>query len=58
VVRYDTAHRVVHRDMLDLKGKEKKVLLAISDLQEALLLADKDIRINWRRYKERFLRRK
>lgn len=58
MVRYDTAHRVVHRDMLDLKGKEKKVLLAISDLQEALLLADKDIRINWRRYKERFLRRK
>ena len=58
MVRYDTAHRVVHRDMLDLKGKEKKVLLAISDLQEALLLADKDIRTSWQQYKERFLRRK
>jgi hypothetical protein len=57
VVRYDTAHRVVHKDMLDLKGREKKVLLAMSDLQEALLLADKDIRTNWQQYKERFLRR-
>lgn len=56
VVRYDTAHRVVHKDILDLKGREKKVLLGISDLREALLLADEDIKTNWRQYKDRFLR--
>jgi len=56
VIRYDTAHRVVHKDLLDLKGHEKKVLLGISDLREALLLADEDIKTNWRRYKDRYLR--
>jgi len=50
--------RVVHKDIMDLKGRERKVWLGISDLREALLLADKDIRTNWQRYKDRFLRRK
>lgn len=58
VVRYDTAHRVVHKDLLDFKGREKKVLLGISDLREVLLLADEDIKTNWRRYKDQFLRRR
>ena len=58
VVRYDTAHRVVHKDIVDLKGREKKVWLGMSDLREALLLADRDIRANWQQYKDRFLRRK
>lgn len=58
VVRYDTAHRVVHKDLLDLKGREKKVLLGISELREALLLADEDIKTNWKRYKDLFLRRR
>ena len=58
VVRYDTSHRVTHKDILDLKGREKKVLLGIADLREALLLADNDIKTNWQRYKTLFLRRK
>ncbi len=58
VVRYDTSHRITHKDILDLKGKEKKVLLGITDLREALLLADNDIKTNWRKYKALFLRRK
>lgn len=58
VVRYDTSHRITHKDILDLKGREKKVLLGITDLHEALLLADNDIKTNWQRYKALFLRRK
>jgi hypothetical protein len=58
VIRYDTAHGTVHKDILDLRGREKKVWLGLSDLREALLLADQDIRTNWQQYKERFLRRK
>lgn len=58
VVRYDTSHRITHKDILDLKGREKKVLLGITDLREALLLADNDIRTNWQRYKALFLKRK
>lgn len=58
VVRYDTSHRIVHKDLLDLRGREKKVLLGITDLREALLLADNDVKTNWPRYKAMFLRRK
>ena len=58
VVRYDTSHRITHKDILDLKGREKKVFLGITDLHQALLLADNDIKNNWQRYKALFLRRK
>ena len=57
VVRYDTSHRIAHKDILDMKGREKKFLLGIADFREALLLADEDIRTNWRNYKALFLRR-
>ena len=58
VVRYDTSHRIVHKDVLDQKGKEKKFLLGFADFREGLLVADDDIKTNWRRYKSVFLRRK
>lgn len=58
VVRYDTSHQIAHKDILDLKGREKKVLLGIANLREALLLADNDIKTNWPRYKALFLRGK
>ena len=58
VVRYDTSHRIAHKDILDIKGREKKVLLGVADFREALLLADEDIKANWRSYKALFLRRK
>jgi hypothetical protein len=49
VVRYDTSHRIAHKDILDIRGREKKVLLGIADFREALLLADDDIKTNWKR---------
>lgn len=58
VVRYDTSHGITHKDVLDLRGREKKVLLGITDLREALIVADQDIKTNWERYKDVFLRRR
>src|SRR5437867_3977927 len=56
VVRYDCAHGAAHKDVLDIHGREEKHLLGVSDLREAIAAADSDIRGNWQRYKERFIR--
>lgn len=55
VVRYDCAHGMAHKDVLDIHGHGEKYLLGVSDLREALAIADADIRHNWQRYKTRFL---
>jgi len=51
VVRYDCAHGAAHKDVLDIRGREEKHLLGVSDLREAMAVADADIRQNWERYK-------
>ena len=56
VVRYDCAHGVAHKDVLDVRGREEKHLLGMCDLREAIAIADGDIQHNWERYKTRFLR--
>lgn len=53
VVRDDCAHRVVHKDVPDRRGRQEKHLLGVSDLREAMAIAGADIRRNWHRYKER-----
>ena len=55
VVRYDCAHGVAHKDLLDVRGRQEKHLLGVSDLREALAIADAGIRHNWQRYKVRVL---
>jgi hypothetical protein len=55
VVRYDCAHGLAHKDVLDAKGREEKHLLGTADLKEAIAIADADVRQNWQRYKARFL---
>jgi hypothetical protein len=56
VVRYDTAHGFVHKDILHPHKKAEKIILAISSLNEALTFADKDIKENWQKHKEQFIR--
>ena len=56
VVRYDSAHGVAHKDVLDTKGREEKHLLGVGSLKEAIAIADADIQQNWERYKARFLK--
>jgi hypothetical protein len=55
VIRYDCAHGAAHKDLLDIRRRQEKHLLGVSDLREAIALADADIRQNWRQYKARFL---
>jgi len=56
VVRYDTSHGFVHRDLLNIKHEQRKTPLFITDRNDALTFAENDIKDNWDLYKERFLR--
>ncbi len=55
VVRYDTSHGFAHRDILNIKGEERKTPLFIFDKNDALTFAENDIKDNWELYKQRFL---
>ena len=55
VIRYDTAHGRAHIDRYTLSGKSRKEWLRL-DFREALTRAERDLRVNWVRYHERFLR--
>jgi hypothetical protein len=55
VVRYDTAHGFVHRDLLDRRGQALKTPLFNQDLNDALTFAENDLKTNWISYKERFM---
>jgi len=55
VVRYDTAHGFVHRDLLDKRGHAIKTPLFNQDLNDALTFAENDLKTNWFSYRERFL---
>lgn len=57
VVRYDTAHGYAHKDLINPDGSKEKIFIGVTDLNEALTLADKDINENWEGYKERYFRR-
>ena len=54
VLRYDTAHGFAHQDRYTLDGSQEKTELHL-DFNEALTVADEDIKENWPRYKQRFL---
>ena len=56
VIRYDTAHGFAHIDRYNRKGKQKKEQLTVADFNQALTVAEQDIRHNWPVYRERFLR--
>jgi hypothetical protein len=56
IVRYDTAHRFVHKDIIHANGTSEKLPLHISNFKEALNFSDKDLKANWRMYREQFLK--
>ncbi len=56
VVRYDTAHGFVHRDLMNQEGIViSKTPLFNQDYNDALTFAENDLRLNWEHYKNRFL---
>ena len=57
VIRYDTAHGFVHKDVYSLLGKQKrKERISIKNLKEAVKYADRDLRKNYEEYIEKFKR--
>lgn len=54
VIRYDSGHGFAHIDRYYLDGRKVKKELNLK-LNEALSLADEDIRENWNAYKKAFL---
>lgn len=56
VVRYDTAHGHAHQHILHADGSEDKRHMEIDDYNEALTIAEDDLRRNWQLYKVSFLK--
>lgn len=56
MVRYDTSHGFTHKDIIHYNGKKEKIPLFISDFKEALSFSDRDLKTNWRIYREQFLK--
>ena len=57
VVRCDNAHGFAHRDLIDRQGRVTKHPLAGAPAPKtALDTGVRDIRANWRRYRQNFLR--
>lgn len=54
VIRYDSAHGFAHIDRYYFDGRKVKKELNLK-LNEALTLADEDIKENWRAYQKAFL---
>ena len=54
VIRYDFAHRFVHIDRYYLNGRKVKKEFYLKR-DEALTLADEDIKENWKAYQKAFL---
>jgi hypothetical protein len=54
VIRYDSAHGFAHIDRYYLDGGKVKKELNLK-LNEALTLADEDIKENWKAYQKAFL---
>lgn len=56
VVRYDTAHGYVHRDLMHPGKYTEKTDVDVADFNAGLTFAEADVRKNWRRYKSAFLK--
>jgi len=55
VIRYDCVHGFPHIDYYDKRGEKKKEKLNMT-LEDALVLADEDIKENRTKYIERFMK--
>jgi len=56
VVRYDTAHGFAHKDIVPYKRDTQKETLPFNDYNLALTFAEKDLRDNWQKYREQYLK--
>ena len=56
VVRYDSTHGFAHRDIYHKNGEITKTPLFIQDLNDALTFTEEDLKTNYKKYKEYFLK--
>ncbi len=56
VIRYDTAHGFAHKDKMSYSGEVTKEELPFSEYNLALTYAEKDLKDNWKVYRENFLK--
>jgi len=54
LVRYDDAHGMLHRDVLDPAGRETKTPLPLPDRESFLAYAEQDLDDRWEWYLDRF----
>jgi len=56
VVRFDTVHGFAHKDIVPYKGEVQKETLLFNDYNLALTFAEKDLRDNWQKYRDQYLK--
>lgn len=56
IVRYDTAHRFAHKDIMKPDGKITKQPLFFENYNLAFTYATLDLKANWKQYRENFER--
>jgi hypothetical protein len=57
VIRYDTAHGFAHKDILSPGGETEKKVTVFYSYNEAFTNAEVDIKLNWQRYKEEYIKK-
>jgi hypothetical protein len=55
VVRYDTVHGFAHKDQLHWGGRKEKYPLLVETFNQALTLAEEDLRDHWASYRDNLL---
>lgn len=58
VIRYDTAHGFAHADIYHPGKKTQKVLMHTVDYNEALTMAQEDIKQHWEEYRQHYIQEK
>lgn len=56
IVRYDCSHGFFHRDIMHPNGDKDKYPIPITNLNDAVLYAEQDIKDRWKWYQERFMK--
>lgn len=56
VVRHDTAHGFVHKDLMHPGKRQEKIFIKVKDFNCGLTRAEEDLKENWTIYKDSFLK--
>jgi len=56
IALFDTVHGFAHKDIVPYKGEVQKETLPLNDYNLALTFAEKDLRDNWQKYRDQYLK--